>query len=330
MTAVSPSGLTILLSLPQFASPGRLWVLLVIPAFLLLYLIGIRLKGRTGVRFTNTAVLGAVMPRQSQWRRHVAVAMSLASLAALTLAWARPVGLEKVPRERATVVVVIDVSQSMAAVDVKPNRLDVAKQAALRFIDSLPSQYNVSVVALSGTPQIVMPPSIDRDAIRRAIDHLQLTDGTAIGAAITTALQAIKQAPLGPGKAAAPAMIVMLTDGTNTDGGDPMTAAATAAQAKVPIYTIAYGTDNGYVDLDAQRFRVPPDPALLKRISALTGGREVSAESAGQLDSAYKDLKSSVGYESVRREVTAQYAMYALGFAVVAALGAVSMAGRWP
>ncbi|MDA8439427.1 MAG: VWA domain-containing protein [Propionibacterium sp.] len=319
-----------LVTWPHFANPGRLWVLLVIPLFLLLYLVGIRLKGRSAVRFTNTAVLGAVMPRQSQWRRHVAVAMSLASLVALTLAWSRPLGQEKVPRERATVVVVIDVSQSMGAVDVKPNRLAVAKQSALTFIDSLPGQYNVAVVALSGKPQIVMPPSIDRDAIRRAIDHLELTDGTAIGDAIAASLQAIKQAPLGPNKSPAPAMIVMLSDGTNTVGGDPMSAAATAEKAKVPIYTIAYGTDNGYVDLDSQRYRVPPDPALLRRISALTGGREVSAASAGQLDGAYKDLKSSVGYELVRREVTAQYAMYALGFAVVAALGAVSMAVRWP
>ena len=330
MTGAAATGLTVLVTLPHFANPGRLWVLLVIPLFLLLYLIGIRLKGRSSVRFTNTAVLGAVMPRQSQWRRHVAVAMSLASLVALTLAWARPMGLEKVPRQRATVVVVIDVSQSMGAVDVKPNRLAVAKQSALTFIDSLPSQYNVAVVALSGKPQIVMPPSIDRDAIRRAIDHLELTDGTAIGDAITTSLQAIKQAPPGPNKSPAPAMIVLLSDGTNTVGSDPMAGAAKPEQAKVPIYTIAYGTDNGYVDLDSQRYRVPPDPALLRRISALTGGREVSAESAGQLDSAYKDLKSSVGYELVRREVTAQYAMYALGFAVVAALGAVSMAGRWP
>ena len=325
MTALAP-----LLGLPQFESPGRLWVLLVPPLLLLAYILAMRLKGRSSVRFTNTTILGAVMPKQTQWRRHVAVAMSLASLVALTMAWARPLGEEKVPRERATVVVVIDVSRSMAAVDVKPNRLDVAKQAAQSFIDQLPSQYNVSVVSLSGKPQIAMPPSIDRDAIRRAISHLELADGTAIGDAIHASLQAVKEAPLGPNKTVAPAMVVMLTDGTNTDGGDPMAAAAAAKQAKVPIYTIAYGTDNGYVDLDSQRYRVPPDPGLLRQISQATGGREVSAESAQQLDGAYKDLKSSVGYETVRQQVTDQYAMYALGFAVVAALGAVSMAGRWP
>ncbi|HEX2858044.1 MAG TPA: VWA domain-containing protein [Propionibacteriaceae bacterium] len=324
------SPLVPLVSLPQFASPGRLWVLLVPPLLLLAYILAIRMKGRSSVRFTNTAILGAVMPKQTQWRRHVAVAMSLASLVALTMAWARPLGVEKVPRERATVVVVIDISRSMGAVDVKPNRLDVAKQAAESFIDQLPSQYNVAVVALSGKPQIVMPPSIDRDAIHRAISHLELADGTAIGDAIHSSLKAIKEAPLGPNKSAAPAMVVMLSDGTNTAGSDPLAAAASAKQAKVPIYTIAYGTENGYVDLDSQRYRVPPDPALLTQISQETGGREVSAKSAGQLDSAYKDLKSSVGYEKVRKEVTAEYAMYALGFAVVAALGAVSMAGRWP
>lgn len=319
-----------LLTRPDFISPGRLWVLLVLPVLIALYLIALRLRGRSAVRFTNTGVLGMILPGQSQWRRHVAVAMTLASLVALTLAWARPVGMEKVPRERATIVVVIDVSRSMASSDVKPSRLQVAKQQAQAFVDQLPSQFNVSVVALSAKPQIVMPPSIDRDAVRRAISNLALADGTAIGDAIDTSLAAVKQAPVGSDHKQAPAMIVLLSDGTNTDGGDPMAAAGRARVAKVPIYTIAFGTQNGYVDLDGQRYRVPPDPQLLSAISATTGGKSVAADSAKSLDHAYRELRSSVGYEDVRKERTAQYAMYALAFAVVAALGAVSMAARWP
>lgn len=318
-----------LITWPSFMNPGRLWVLAVLPLLLVLYLIALRLKGRTGIRFTNTGVLEKVLPRQSQWRRHVAVAMSLCSLIALSMAWARPLGLEKVPRERATVVVVIDVSLSMQATDVSPNRLDAAKKAAVAFIDSLPAEYNVAVVKLSGTPAIVMPPSLDRGATDRTVLALTLEDGTDIGEALLKSQVAIKEAPPGADKSVAPAMIVLLSDGTNTVGsiGAGVNAAVTA---KTPVYTIAYGTSNGYVDVDGQRYRVEPDAAQLKSIADATHGKATDAKNAGQLKNAYKDIRSSVGYEDVRKERTAVYAMYALAFAVVAALGAVSMAARWP
>ena len=319
-----------LLGLPQFKAPTRLWALVALPVLIVLYVVLLRLKGRTGIRYTNTAVIGAILPRQSQWRRHVAVAMSLCSLVALTMAWARPMGQEKVPRERATVVVVIDNSQSMMAKDVKPTRLDAARTAAKDFVNSLPASFNVAVVALNGNPSVKMPPSVDRAATLRAIDGLELSDGTAIGSSITASLDAIKQAPGGSDKTPAPGLVVLLSDGTNTDGPDPMGAAAQAKAAKVPVYTISYGTSTGYVDLDGQRYRVPPDSAMLKKVAAATGAQEWSADSAGQLKSVYKDVKSQVGYEVVRKERTAQYALYALAFALVASLGAVSMAARWP
>lgn len=322
--------LVTLLGLPKFKDPARLWSLAVLPLLLLAYLLLLRLKGRTGIRYTNTAIIGAILPRQSQWRRHLAVAMSLCSLVALSLAWARPMGQEKVPRERATVVVVIDNSQSMMATDVKPNRLAAARTAAKDFVNSLPAGFNVAVVALNGNPSTKMPPSVDRAATLRAIDALELADGTAIGTALTTSLQAIAQAPAGDGKQPAPGMVVLLSDGTNTDGPDPVAAAMQARQRKVPVHTIAYGTATGYVDLDGQRHRVPPDQALLKRIAETTGGKAMTASSANGLKDAYKDMKTQVGYEVVRKERTAQYALYALAFALVAALGAVSMAARWP
>ncbi|MGO4957283.1 VWA domain-containing protein [Luteococcus sp. Sow4_B9] len=322
--------LHLLLSLPEFKSPERLWSLLLLPILVILYLVALRLKGRTGIRYTNTGVLSAVLPRQSQWRRHLAVAMSLCSLVALAMAWARPMGIERVPRERATVVVVIDASQSMQATDVKPNRLDAAKEAAKDFIATLPEGFNVAVVSLSGSPSVRMPPSVDRAATQRAIDGIELQDGTALGDAITVSLNAIKQAPQGDGDQPAPGLVVMLSDGTNTSGGDPMAAAATARTRKVPVHTISYGKSTGYVDLDGKRERVPPDAAALKQIAQTTGGKSWGADSAGGLKDVYKDVKSQVGYEEVRKERTAQYALYALAFATVAALGAVSMAARWP
>lgn len=141
----------------QFLQPERLWALLVVPVLIALYLWAMTRKGRTGMRFTNTSVLGRVVPKQSQWRRHLAVAMSLLSLVTLVLAWSRPNGVDRVPRERATIVLVIDVSRSMEATDVKPTRMDAAKQLSLEFIKSLPEQYNLAVVSLSGNPAVRLP-----------------------------------------------------------------------------------------------------------------------------------------------------------------------------
>ena len=316
--------------LPDFESPGRLWALLALPVLVLLYVILLRMKKRFSMRFTNTGVLGKVVGGQKRWTRHVAVAMSLCSLVALGLAWAQPLGTEKERRERATVVMVVDTAMSMQVSDVKPNRLAAAEKQALEFINGLPESYNVALVELSGKPSVRMPPSTDRGALGRALNALQLSDGTAIGDALDEALAAVKLAPVGEGEEPAPAMVVLLSDGTNTDGGDPSAAASRAKQAKVPVYTIAFGTENGYVDLDGKREHVAPDVAALEKIANATDGKAVTADSAGSLRDAYKNLESSFGYEEVQKPITAQYAFAALGFAIVAALGAVMMAARWP
>ena len=316
--------------LPEFESPQRLWVLLALPTLVLLYVILLRLKKRVSMRFPNTGILGKVVGGQRRWTRHVAVAMSLCSLVALGLAWAQPLGMEKQRRERATVVMVVDTSLSMQATDVDPNRLDAAKTEALNFITDLPQSYNVALVELNGQPAVRMPPSTDRGALTRALGALQLKEGTAVGDAIDEALAAVDLAPASDDEQPAPAMMVLLSDGTNTDGGDPAAAARRAAQAKVPIYAIAFGTDNGYVDLDGKRESVAPDVAALEQIAKVTQGRAVTADSARSLHDAYRDLESTFGYEEVSKPITAQYAFAALGFAIVAALGAVMMAARWP
>lgn len=315
---------------PEFQSPDRLWAMAVIPLLVIAYLVALRMRSRSGMRFTNTGILGKVLPKQSSWRRHVAVAMTLCSLVALVLAWARPMGIEKVPRERATIVVVIDVSLSMQAKDVQPNRLDAAKKAAIDFVGTLPDSYNVSIVALSGSPQVRMPPSVDRGAVVRAIESLQLQESTAIGDGIQAALNALKMAPAGKDEGPAPGAIVLLSDGQNTTGQSPGQMAQLAKEQKVKIYTIAYGTQTGWVDIDGKRERVAPDVELLRSIADQTGGKAWTADSAKELGQVYKDVRGEVGYEEVRVEITAQWAFYALAFAVVAALGAVSMAARWP
>ena len=313
-----------------FLQPERLWMLAVVPVLILAYVLATRRRKRTGMRFTNTAVLGRVVRKQSQWRRHLAVALYLLSLITLVLAWARPNGVDRVPRERATIVLVIDVSQSMAATDVAPSRLEAAKSTSIDFVKSLPEQYNVAVVSMSGNPATRLGPTTDRTMAVRAITGLTLQDSTAVGDAIYVALSAIEMAPKGNDGSAAPGTIVLLSDGQNTAGRAPLGAAAQAKSDSVPIHTIAYGTENGSVDLDGKRERVPPDADLMRTIASETGGTFAAAESAGDLSRVYQSIRSEIGYDEVKKETTANWAGYGLAFAVVAALAAVSLGARWP
>lgn len=312
-----------------FIEPGRLLLLAIIPLLVAVYIILLRRRSSVGIRFTNTSVLAKVLPKQSQWLRHVTVGLALLSLVTLIGAWARPNGMDKVPRERATVVLVIDVSQSMAATDVQPTRLDAAKTAAKTFISTLPIAYNVALVSLSGNPSVRVPPTTDRSALNRAIDALQPQDGTALGDSITAALAALDQAPKGTDSKSAPGMIVLLSDGANNAGQAPLQMAQAAATRGVPIYAISYGTDNGYVDLDGQRNAVAPDPETLKQISTLTKGQQYSADNVSQLKNAYQSIKSEVGYEAKVKEITATAAGVGLIFALLAALGALLLGARW-
>ena len=315
-----------------FLSPDRLLILLVIPLLVAAYIFAMLRKNRRGMRFTNTSMLDVVVPKQSQWRRHLAVALSLLSLITLTAAFARPKTQVDVPRERATIVIVIDASLSMEATDVKPNRLAAAKQAAIAFVQSLPDKYNVAVVSLSGNPNILVPPTTAHNTVENAINTITLQESTAIGEGIVTALRALEQAPKDRSNpdAIAPGAIVMLSDGENTAGRSPQQAAAEARSAKVPVYTIAYGTENGFVDLDGKREPVPVDHDLMREIAELTRGEYFTAATPDQLKKVYENIGSEVGYEKADREVTARFAGYGLAFAVLAALGAISLGARWP
>ncbi|MFT3877766.1 MAG: VWA domain-containing protein [Propioniciclava sp.] len=314
----------------MFLQPERLWTLLVVPLLIAAYIWAMRRKNRSGMRFTNTAVLGRVVRKQSPWRRHLAVALSLLALIALSLAWARPNGVDRVPRERATIVLVVDVSQSMAATDVQPSRLEAAQELSKGFLRSLPEQYNVAVVSMSGNPATRLGPTTDRGLASRAIDALALQDGTAVGDAIYVALSAIEMAPAASDGSVAPGAIVMLSDGRNTAGRAPAQAAAEAKKQGVPVHTIAYGTENGSVDLDGKRERVKPDRELMASIAQMTGGTTAGAETAGDLERVYSSLRSEIGFEEVKKETTATWAGYGLAFAVLAALAAVSLGARWP
>lgn len=318
--------------LPNFSEPSRLIWLLAVPVLIALYVWGTRRRNKRGMRFTNTGMLGAVVRRQSQWRRHLTVALSLLSLIGLTGAWAKPFDQVDVERDRATIVVVLDISQSMQATDIRPDRFSVAKTEAKEFVKALPERFNVALVTLSGSPSLVIPPTLDRNAIIRGIDTREVQDSTAIGESIVVGLQAMEQAP----KADAdkdglpPGAIVLLTDGQNTTGRPAEQGAQQAADAKVKVYTIGYGTENGYVDLDGTREPAPVNNEQLASVAAITGAQHFRAGSPDELKHVYSDIGRAVGYEKAERETTAAWAGWGLGFAALAALCAISLAARWP
>ncbi|GAA4899711.1 VWA domain-containing protein [Tessaracoccus lubricantis] len=313
----------------EFMAPYRLWALAVIPLIGVLYVV---LSGRTSKPRPMSSRLRIVVPKDAAWKRHGAVLLGLLSLAALIVAWAIPKDYVDKPRDRATVVVSIDVSWSMEARDVEPDRLQAAQESAKAFVDSLPERFNVALVSFAGTADLIVPPTIDRGVVHRAIDSLQLAPSTAVGEGVYKSLDALKLVPPDPSDpdAVAPAAVVLLSDGATNIGRSSAGAAEKAREQGVPVYTIAFGTDNGFVEQDGQRQRVAVDHWELSEIARLSGGKKYAAESAGQLDEVYDAIRQSVGTERVPAEVTDRYAGLAIIFAVLAAMGVISLGARWP
>jgi Ca-activated chloride channel family protein len=315
----------------QFLAPSRLWLLTLIPALVGLYLWMVQRK-RNRNKHVGRTMFDLVIPRDRTWVRHLAVGLSILSLLTLTLAFAKPKDQVSVPRERATIVVTIDVSLSMEATDVEPTRLEAAKVAAVAFVNSLPAKFNVALVTFASTAVTVVPPTLDRGAVTAAITNLQPQPSTAIGEGIYTSLAAIAQMPPDPSnpKAVVPARIVLLSDGKTQAGRRSDQAAQAARAQKVPIYTIAYGTEQGYIEVNGRKEPVPVDKAELIRVSKISGGEAYAASTAGELRDVYKDIGTSVGKEKVDKEVTSRYAGFGLGFAILATLGMISLGARWP
>jgi Ca-activated chloride channel family protein len=313
-----------------FLSPGWLWLLLGVVALLIVYLV-LQLRRRAyAVRFANLDLLGKLAPKRPGWRRHLAFAALLLALVSLTTAMAKPTKDTKVPRDRATVMMAIDVSLSMRAEDVSPNRLEAAQAAAKEFVGLLPPRINLGLVTFSGTATVAVSPTTDRASVLRAIDNLELAERTAIGEAIFSCLDSIKtfQAQLqgtDPSEGNAPARIVLMSDGSNTWGRSPEQAVGAAKQAAVPVSTIAFGTDTGYIDLEGQRVVVPVDHEKLKEIADGTGGSYYAAASAEQLSSVYRDLGSQIGYTTERREITTWF----VGVGLLFAFGAAGLSLLW-
>jgi Ca-activated chloride channel family protein len=309
--------------------PVRLWLLLGVAVLAVMYVVLQRRRRQYAVRFTNIALLEAVAPKRPGWRRHATAAAFLVAITALVVAFARPTHDEKVPRERATVVVAIDTSLSMIANDVSPSRIEAVKAAAAAFVDQLPPKINVGLVSFDANARLEVSPTTDRAKLKQAIGRLQPNEGTAIGEAIFTSLEAIKQQSVADDSAVntVPARIVLMSDGKTTVGRPDKLAVAAAQKAKVPVSTIAFGTDHGEITVPQEPFPVPVpvDKQALQDIADQTGGTFFAAASASELQKVYANIGSSIGFDVAQREITSWF----VGMALLALLGTAGMSLAW-
>jgi Ca-activated chloride channel family protein len=314
-----------------FASPIALLGLALIPIAMLLQRTFRRRAQKYAVRYTGVSTLSAVIGTTPAWRRHLPAALALLAMASLILALAKPNRTVAVPAEQASVVLVTDHSRSMMATDVAPTRLEAARAAALRFLAKVPGPVRVGAVAYSDAPDAVQAPTTRRDDVRRIINGLIADGSTATGDALAAALDGIARDRKN-GKRP-PAAIVLLSDGKTTTGRDPLQVARLAGRAKVPIFTVALGTPGATIPNPypyASPLPVPPDPVTLKRIAAESKGRAYTVEDAGELQSIYQRLGSSIGTKKRQQEVTAVFAIGGLLLLAGAAAASLRWSGRLP
>jgi Ca-activated chloride channel family protein len=325
----------------SFEAPAYLVGLVLVPLAAAGYWLLQRRKSRYAIRYPNVDVLAQVVGTRTARKRHVPAAFLLASLAALAIAFARPTVTEQAPDERASVVLVVDISGSMRAQDVQPTRLAAAKEAMVSFLAHAPKTLRVGIVAFSNEPQVVVSPTLDRNELRQGIQLLEPAFGTALGDALARAVELARsttavnvrqtEAPVKDEKGRALASILLLSDGFQTRGLlSPGQGAQAARNAGVPVYTIALGTEGGTIVDREQVIPVPPDRETLAAIAQFTGGEAFDAETAGALKDVYRGLGSRVGRRDRPREVTSAFVAAGALLLVGAVGAALVVAPRLP
>jgi Ca-activated chloride channel family protein len=313
-----------------FLTSWRLVFIVAPLALLVAYLVAQRSRRKAAVRFSSVDLLASVAPRRPAWQRHLPAVAFVLALFTFVLAFAQPARLVRTAKQRATVVLTLDVSGSMVATDVSPTRLAAAQQAARNFVQALPSGVQVGLISFSTDASVQVAPTSDRASLLAAINGLQAGGGTATAAAINLSVKAATSVPASGGKKA-PGTVVLMSDGSPTIGENGMSAADSvtsedqaAKAAGVKINTIAFGTANGTVTIQGETVPVPADPTAMAQIASATGGRTFGAQSAGQLKSVYNEIGRAVGYDVHRRDVTAWFIAIALFLMVAAAVGALA------
>jgi Ca-activated chloride channel family protein len=327
------------LSLSGFQSPWLFAFVLVPVGLVALYVFVQLRRGRRMRRFTDRDLATTVVPRRAHRLRHLPIVVSVVALLLLTVAMAGPTRDTHIPRNRAVIMLAIDVSQSMRATDVAPSRLAAAKQAAKQFAQQLTPGVNLGLVSFAGTANVLVSPTPQHEATIGALDNLKPDNQTAIGEAIFAALQSVQTvaAVLSAGTTTPPpARIVLLSDGKENKPGDPnnphgaYTAARAAKDQGVPVSTISFGTKGGVVAVNDQRVPVPVDASMLKQIAQLSGGQSYAATNIDELNRSYAAVQQQVGYQNVPGPAAAPWVRLAVIAATIAAVAALVINLRLP
>ena len=336
--------------------PEWLWSLLLLPLLVAAYLALLARRKKNTVRLASVALVKQALGAGPGWRRHLPPALLLLAVAVLLLASARPTAKIKLPSVQETIILAMDVSGSMRATDVQPNRLVAAQEAAKAFVAGLPRSVRIGVVSFAGTAAIVQPPTFSREDVVAAIDRFQLQRGTAIGSGLVLSLASLfpddgidlsqitgqRAMPAAPGekkekKPFVPvepgsfrsAAIILLTDGQRTTGPDPMEAAKMAAERGVKVYTVGVGTKNGeIIGFEGWSMRVRLDEDTLKNIANATRANYFYAGTADDLKQVYQGLSSRLVVETKETEITGLLALAGALLAIAAAALSVWWFGR--
>jgi Ca-activated chloride channel homolog len=334
----------------QFLWPQFLWLLLALPLLVGLYVLLLRRKKKMAVRYASLSIVREAMGARQQMKRHIPPVLFLLSMATLLLAASRPVAVVTLPSNQQTIILAMDVSGSMRATDVQPNRLVAAQAAAKSFIGELPRHVKVGIVAFAGSAQVAQLPTVNREDLVTAIDRFQLQRATATGNAIVISLATLfpdagidlesmqsgrerqrgasidneKKAkkeftPVAPGSYPS-AAIIMLTDGQRTTGVDPLDAAKLAAERGVRVYTVGIGTVDGEtIGFEGWSMRVRLDEETLKAIAQKTSAEYFYAGTANDLKKVYETLSSKLTVEKKETEISALFALVAATLALLSA-----------
>jgi Ca-activated chloride channel family protein len=333
----------------KFLWPEFLLLLALVPLLAALYIWLLRRRKRLAVRYATLSLVKEALGRGPGWRRHVPPALFLLGVTALLLAVARPTAVVTLPSQHKTVILAMDVSGSMRAADVEPNRLTASQVAAKAFVAEQPPNARIGVVSFAGTAALVQPPTQNKEDIYAAIDRFQLQRATAIGSGIIVSLAAIfpdagidvgeltygrekralpideKKKPQEPFKPVPPgsyesAVIILLTDGQRTTGPDPLEAAKMAAERGVRVYTVGVGTPQGeIIGFEGWSMRVRLDEETLKQIASITQAEYFYAGTAVDLKKIYENLNSRLVLEKKDTEISALFAALGALLSVVAA-----------
>lgn len=303
----------------DFLAPERLWLLILPISLAVLYLVVLRWRRTATVRFTQVDLLDRVAPKRPRWRRHVVAGVQLLGLTAAVIAIARPVdrSTERTKSE-GRILVLFDVSLSMEADDVDPTRFVAAQEAARDFVEAVDPGVEVGLISFSGQVNVDVDPTLDRDAMDRGIDNLELAESTAIGDALAAGTRLLENSA-DPDSDVAPGVMVLLSDGETTVGRLTSDGAQDAAEAGIPVYTIAFGTEAGSITdpVSGDVVPVPVRPADLEQVAETTGGEAFVAETGDELSQAYSSIEESLGETlgeeiEIVRELTWQWALTAL------------------